>query len=320
MLLLLSFLFLLIFGITMACVGFGLSYFKTVQKNQIRAMLRKAQASPAEQKSQLLRITEEASFLNTFLRRYRFMRRLDILLEQSGQNSTSTKLISLCCLTFGIGLILGWKLRLFDTTLSAIPVGLLTGLLPFLNVLRKRSKAIAAFEEQLPDALDFLSRSMRAGHGFSVAMEMLATETPDPLGGAFRRVSSDVALGSSLGVAMTRLTNQVPIVDVRFFVSSVLLQQETGGNLGEILSKLAEIIRERFRLRGTVRAAAAHGKVTGMVLVLMPVAVTAFLLLTNPGYLGDMMKVPLGRLMVYGACGGQIIGYFVIKKITNIKV
>ena len=318
--LLLGFLFLLIFGVTMACVGFGLSYFKTVQKNQIRAMLRKAQASPAEQRSQLLLQAEEENLLNTFLRRYPFMDRLDLLLEQASHDWTSSKLISFCFAGCVVGFLAGWKFRLFGTAFSAFPLALLAGLLPFLNVLRKRKKAIAAFEEQLPDALDFLSRSMRAGHGFSVAMEMLGSESPDPLGGAFRRVSNDVALGSSLAVAMNRLNAQVPLVDVRFFVSSVLLQQETGGNLGEILSKLAEIIRERFRLRGTVRAAAAHGKVTGMVLILMPAAVTGFLLLTNPHYLTDMMAVPLGRLMVYGACAGQVIGYFVIKKITDIKV
>ncbi len=317
---LLAFLFVLLFGVTMACIGFGLSYFKTVQKNQIRAMLRKAEASPAEQRSQLLRQDESANFLNTFLRRYQFMDRLDLLREQAGHDWTSTKLLTLCLAAAAVGFFVGSKLRLFDSTWSAFPIAVLTGTLPFLLVLRKRSKAIAAFEEQLPDALDFLSRSMRAGHGFSVAMEMLANESPDPLGGAFRRVSNDVALGSSLNVAMKRLNNQVPLVDVRFFVSSVLLQQETGGNLGEILSKLAEIIRERFRLRGTIRAAAAHGKVTGMVLVLMPAAVTGFLLLTNPHYLTDMMLVPLGKLMVYGACGGQVVGYFVIKKITDIKV
>ncbi len=317
---LLAVLFVLIFGVTIACIGFGLSYFKTVQKNQIRAMLRKAEASPAEQRSQLLRQAEAVNFLNTFLRRYSFMARLDLLLEQAGQSWTSTKLLTLCFGGAALGLFAGSKLRLFDSTLSAFPLAALVGMIPFLSVIRKRSKTIAAFEEQLPDALDFLSRSMRAGHGFSVAMEMLANESPDPLGGAFRRVSNDVALGSSLGVAMNRLNTQVPLVDVRFFVSSVLLQQETGGNLGEILSKLAEIIRERFRLRGTVRAAAAHGKVTGMVLVLMPAAVTGFLLLTNPHYLTDMMNVPIGRLMVYGACGGQVIGYFVIKKITDIKV
>jgi tight adherence protein B len=107
---------------------------------------------------------------------------------------------------------------------------------------------------------------------------------------------------------------------VRFFVSSVLLQQETGGNLGEILSKLATIIRERFRLKGQVKAASAHGRITGLVLVLMPVAVTFFMMATSPDYLTEMANDKTGRIMIYGAVIGQIIGWFVIKKITNIKV
>jgi tight adherence protein B len=112
----------------------------------------------------------------------------------------------------------------------------------------------------------------------------------------------------------------VPTVDVRFFVSSVLLQQETGGNLGEILSKLALIIRERFRLKGQVKAASAHGRITGLVLVLMPVVVTVLMMISSPQYLADLAADKVGRLMIYGAAVGQVVGYLVIKKITNIKV
>jgi len=111
-----------------------------------------------------------------------------------------------------------------------------------------------------------------------------------------------------------------PLVDVRFFTSSVLLQQETGGNLGEILSKLSTIIRERFRLKGQVKAASAHGRITGLVLVLMPVAVACFMMVSSPDYLIEMSNDKTGRIMIYGAVIGQVIGYFVIKKITNIKI
>ena len=112
----------------------------------------------------------------------------------------------------------------------------------------------------------------------------------------------------------------MPLIDVRFFVSSVLLQQETGGNLGEILSKLAYVIRERFRVKGEVKAASAHGRITGLVLLLMPLAVTGLLMLISPQYLTQLWTDPGGRLMVYFAIAGQIVGYFVIKKIVNIKV
>lgn len=314
-------LFAAVFASLMLSVSLGLTYFRTKQKNQIRSMLRKAEASPAEQRNaHILRAVEQENILSNLLERFQFTERIDLFLEQASQDWTASKLISLTAGAFIAGLVVGLKLSLLHTFWSSLALALLLGSTPFLMVWRKRAKAISQFEEQLPDALDFLSRSMRAGHGFSVALEMLAADSPDPLGGAFRKVSNEIHLGSALDVALGRLVQQVPIIDVRFFVSSVVLQQETGGNLGEILSKLAEIIRERFRLRGTVKAAAAHGKVTGMVLVLMPVAVTIFLLLGNPAYLTGMMANPLGRYMVYGACAGQVVGYFVITKIVDIKV
>lgn len=312
--------FAVIFLTVMACVGIGLSFFRTKQKQQIRSMLRKAEESPAEQRSEFLRPAEREDNLSRFLRRFEFKERLDLILEQAGKNWSASKLIVVSAICCGAGLLVGLKVHLVSPALSAGAFALLGSLIPLLLVLRKRAKSIAAFEEQFPEALDFLSRSMRAGHGFSVALEMLGTDSPDPLGSAFRRVSNDLQLGSSLEVALSKLNILVPIVDVRFFVSSVLLQQETGGNLGEILSKLAFIIRERFRLRGQVKAASAHGRITGVVLVLMPLGVTGFMMMTSPEYIHELVIDDLGKKLVYGAVIGQIIGYFVIRKITNIKV
>ena len=268
---LLAVLFLILLAITLLCVGFGLAYFRSQQKNQIRAMLLKAEASPAEQRSSHMLLNADAdSMFHTLLSRYQLVDRLDLLLDQAGLDWTSAKLVNLCLATGIAGFAVGLKLRLLNVGWSALLLGILLSSLPLLFVLRKRSKSVSDFEGQLPDALDFLSRSMRAGHGFAVAMEMLAADAPDPLGRAFRKVANDIQLGSALDVALQKLVQQIPLIDVRFFVSAVVLQQETGGNLGEILSKLAEIIRDRFRLRGTVKAAAAHGKVTGMVLIFMP--------------------------------------------------
>lgn len=179
---------------------------------------------------------------------------------------------------------------------------------------------LSAFEAQFPEALDFLSRSMRAGHGFSIALEMLSADAPEPLGTAFRQISNDLQLGSSLDVAFSKLVRFVPLLDVRFFVSSVLLQQETGGNLGEILTKLAHVIRERFRIKGQVKAASAHGRITGLVLLLMPIGVAGFMMITTPQYLRELTTDSTGRILLYGAIGGQVVGYFVIRKIINIKV
>lgn len=316
----------IVFGITflivLSCIGLGTAFFKSRQKKQIRSMLEKAEETPAEQRStQLLRPAEVQDAISKLLSRFAFMERLKLILEQSGTNWKPSKLIAMSCIVCVLGALLGLKLRLLmNAEASAALFGLLGALAPLLVVLRKRAKMVAAFEEQFPEALDFLSRSMRAGHGFTVGLEMLGIDSPDPLGAAFRRVSNDLQLGAPLGTALGKLVSQVPLVDVRFFVSSVLLQQETGGNLGEILTKLAYVIRERFRLKGQVKAAAAHGKITGLVLLLMPVAVTAFIMLMTPDYLVNFWANEIGRMMIYGAIFGQIIGYFVIKKIVNIKV
>ena len=320
--LLLVFLFAFSFVTVLACVGFGLALLKSKQKQQIRSMLLKAEESPSEQRSsQLVREAEIQNILARVLARFRFMDRLELILEQAGKSWTGSKFLSVSCAALVVGYLLGLKFHfIFAPQLAGLFLGALGGSMPLIFLLRKRAKTIAAFEEQFPEALDFLARSMRAGHGFSIAMELLSTDSPDPLGGAFRRVSNDLQLGASLDAAFGKLLILVPLIDVRFFVSSVLLQQETGGNLGEILTKLAQIIRERFRLKGQVKAASAHGRVTGLVLVLMPAAVVAFMAVSSPQYLLGMAAEQMGRYMIYGAIGGQIIGYFVIQKIVNIKV
>ena len=313
--------FLVAFASILVVFGLAASYFKSRQKQQILSMLRNAEASPAEQRaSKLLKESDEPNAFSDLLRRFSFAARLDLIILQSGQNTTTSKLILFSLLLAVAGAIVGSRFSFLPFGLTALACALLGGAFPILRLLRKRTRNLADFEKQLPEALDFLSRSMRAGHGFSIAMELLAEDSPDPLGTAFRRISHDMQLGSALNVALGKLMVLVPLLDVRFFVSSVLLQQETGGNLSEILAKLALIIRERFRLKGQVKAVSAHGRITGLVLVLMPVAVAAIMMITSPQYLLDLAADKLGRMMIYGAIGGQIVGYFVIRKIINIKV
>jgi tight adherence protein B len=313
--------FLVSFGVILLCVKAAFSYFKSQQKQQILKMLRVSdEARTSGPEKQFLKPVHSDDSLAKFLSRFQFMERLNLIIAQAGQSIAASKLIALSCVTFVIASLLGAKLHFVSALFSGLILGLLGGAIPLLVILRKRRKAIEEFEGQFPEALDFISRSMRAGHGFSIALEMLAADSPDPLGAAFRQVSNDLQLGSALDVALGKLLIQVPTVDVRFFVSSVLLQQETGGNLGEILGKLALIIRERFRLKGTVKAVSAHGRITGMVLVLMPLAVTLIMLVTSPNYLAELSADAFGKKLIYGAIGGQIIGYFVIKKIINIKV
>jgi tight adherence protein B len=317
----LAVLFIAVFGTILLCVAVASSYFKKKQQNQIRSMLQKAEGGSGQRVTTTwLRPADVEDGLSRLLKKFQFTGRLNLMIEQSGQNLTSSKLLAISGVCFGVAFLLGLKVHLLSTPWSAWALGAAAASIPLLVVVRKRAKNLANFEKQFPEALDFLSRSMRAGHGFSIALEMLAADSPDPLGSAFRRISNDLQLGSTLDVALGRLLVLIPLVDVRFFVSSVLLQQETGGNLGEILSKLAFIIRERFRLKGQVKAASAHGRITGLVLVLMPVVVTLLMMISSPQYLADLAADKVGRLMIYGAAVGQVVGYLVIKKITNIKV
>ena len=203
---------------------------------------------------------------------------------------------------------------------TAIVLGVVCGLTPYLIVRHKRKKRLEKFEEQFPEGLDFLSRSMRAGHAFTISLEMLGDELADPLGQEFRTLFNEQNLGAPIDLALQNFNERVPLLDARFFTSSVLLQKQTGGNLSEILTRLAWVIRERFRLKGQVKAASAHGRLTATILTLLPVATMLGLLVVAPGYLQGMAQDSDGKWMIAGAVVAQILGNFFIKKIINIQV
>jgi tight adherence protein B len=149
---------------------------------------------------------------------------------------------------------------------------------------------------------------------------MVGDDLADPLGQEFRTLFNEQNLGASLEAALRNFTERVPLLDVRFFTSSVLLQKQTGGNLAEILTRLAYVIRERFRLKGQVKAASAHGRLTATILTLLPICTMGGMLVVAPGYLQGMAKDPDGKWLIAGAIVAQVLGNFFIKKIINIKV
>jgi tight adherence protein B len=204
--------------------------------------------------------------------------------------------------------------------LSALGCALGLGGAPVMYIYKKRSGRMAAFEAQFPEALDFVSRSVRAGHALSISLEMLANEAEAPLGPEFRRLTNELNLGTPFDVGLRGLAERVPLVDVRFFVSAVLLQRETGGNLTEILASLATLIRSRFRLKGQVKAMSSQGRITALVLTVLPILLGMAFMVISPDYLPGMARDPTGRYMILGAIVGQIIGYFIMKRIVNIKV
>jgi len=240
---------------------------------------------------------------------------------QAGLDWTPARLSSTMAILGLVGFALGFLVPgPAGGVIASMALAACFGAAPYLYVRRKRKKRLDTLEEQFPEALDFLARSMRAGHAFTISLEMLGEEAPDPLGQEFRALFNEQNLGAPLDIALRNFTDRVPLLDVRFFTSSVLLQKQTGGNLSEILQRLSYVIRERFRLRGQVKAASAHGRMTATILTVLPIATMAGMLIVAPGYLQGMAKDPDGKKLIFGAVVAQILGNICIKKIINIKV
>jgi tight adherence protein B len=204
--------------------------------------------------------------------------------------------------------------------LAALGAGAALGLVPLWYVRRKARLRIRSFEEQFPDCLEFVSRSMRAGHAFAEAIEMAHREFSEPLAGELRRAFEEQNLGQPLDIVLRKLSQRVPSMDVQFFVSAVLLQRRTGGNLAELLDKLAQLIRERFKLRARIRTVSAQGIMSGRILSAIPIGVGGMMFAANPKYARFFIDDPTGNQLLAAAIGLQVLGYLIIRKIVTIEV
>lgn len=259
-------------------------------------------------------------FALQLLQKLELQDRLQTMLEQAGLKWSVARLVHACLGCFLAAFGIAWLFLPPQMTSLAFLPALLGSGLPLLVVARKRGARIHRFEEQFPESLEFVARSMRAGHGFSVSLEMIHREFQEPLAGEFRRTFEEHNLGMPLELALEKLGQRVPLLDVHFFVSAVMLQKRTGGNLAEILDKLAYIIRERFKLRGRIRAISAHGRMTGMALTCIPIGVAVLMFWVNPDYVRFFFTEETGNYMMGGAVFLQIVGYLVIQKIVSIEI
>ena len=204
--------------------------------------------------------------------------------------------------------------------ITAVLFGLLGFALPAMFVAIRRTQRLRKFEKNFPEAIDLLSRAIRAGHAVTAGLEMMSKETAQPVAGEFRMVFEENNFGLPLRDALHNLTERVPLVDVRFFVTGLVVQKETGGNLVELLENLASVIRERFKIRGEVRTKTAQGRFTAAILIALP---PTFLLITraiNPEYTSVLFTDPLGRTLLGVGAFLQIVGSLIIWKIVNIEV
>ena len=230
---------------------------------------------------------------------------LDRLLEQSGMDWSVADLLGLS----GLGLVLG------------AAMGAWLGLPgPLLLVLRAKAKRLARLGAQLPDAMDLISRALRAGHAFPTAMKMVGDEMNDPVAAEFRTTFDEVNFGISMSDALMNLAARVPSTDLRYFVIAVIIQRETGGNLGELLDNISGIIRARMKLLGQVKVMSAEGRMSAWVLGMLPFGAAAVIWTTNPQYLGVLFTDPSGRRMITVCLVMMALGALVMRRIIRIRV
>jgi tight adherence protein B len=243
---------------------------------------------------------------------------LGALIKQSGVKTTPG---AVAMASFGTAVLLGFLVAMFTRPAWAPFAGAIFGLaLPTLILMKKRSLRLKKFEEQFPEALDLLSRAIKAGHAFQTAMGTVGDELPEPVGPEFRKTFEQQNFGLPLREALNAMTDRIPIIDVRFFVTAVLIQRETGGNLSEILDNLAHVVRERFKVLRQVRVHTAHGRFTGWVLLALPAALAIALSFINPDHMNLLFDERMGQQMLMGAVVLQAIGYVWIRQVIKIEV
>jgi len=260
-------------------------------------------------------LDESKHFMETFLPK---LANIKTLLAQADSSLTASKfaLVSLVMAVFGVAIVVLTNMPVFFAPVLAIAFGLL----PFLFMLFKRKRRFAAFGRQLPEALELVSRALRAGHSLASGMSLVAEEMGDPIGREFLACYEAQNFGVPLEEALEDMTERVPNVDLRFFVTAVILQRQTGGDLAEILDKIGRLIRERFRIWGQIQALTGEGRLSGIVLLALPPALFGAMWRLNPAYCRMLFEDPMGQQMLAVAVVMQILGAIVIKKIINIKV
>jgi tight adherence protein B len=270
----------------------------------------------AEAPDSLLKLADP-SWLAHNLKKIRRIAELQTLLEQAGVSWHLGTFLTVCLGSAGLGLTLGFIKLGFLGGLVGAGLGLL---LPYQVFRFKKKRRVKKFEKQLPEALDLLARGMRAGHAFASGLQLVAQEMDDPIGMEFFITAKEHSHGLDLNAALVHLCQRVDLRDLRFFTTAVIVQRETGGNLTEILEKIAALIRERFKLRNQILALTAEGRLSGWILVMLPPLVALSLFYMNPSYEMLLVTHPLGKMMALVALGAQAVGMLAIRKIVNIKV
>lgn len=279
--------------------------------------------SRPEQHDQAVDIRKEELFsavpwINRWMLKIELAPRLRSLIYQADLKWTAGSLLlmsAVCCLIPGYLLYLRTGAGIFS-----LLIGLLLGGAPFFYVVQKRKQRFNKFEQELPEALDLIVSALRAGHSLVSALGLVANESPKPIGGEFRICYDEQNYGLELRTALDNLVTRIPLQDLRIVVAAILIQKESGGNLAEVLDKVAYVTRERFRLRRQVRVHTAQGRLTGWILSFLPLVLGVGLYLISPDNMSLLWKRPVGLKLLYTAASMTVVGSLIIRKIVNMEV
>jgi len=290
------------------------------EAKRIERRLRAMSASGDGKGSSLLkqRMLAQTPAVDRMLLQIPRIHQLDRLLLQSGRQLTVAGLLGLTLLATVAGLVLAMLIGL--PIFAVIIIGVAAGGLPLFFVLSAKRKRMLLIEQQLPDALDLMARAMLAGHAFQSGLKMVGEEVPEPVAGEFRIVFDEINYGIPMQDALTNLATRVPSTDLRYFVISVLIQRETGGNLAELLGNISALIRARMKLLGAVRVLSAEGRLSAWILTILPFALAGVISLVNREFLSVLWTDPVGPKIVGGALVIMILGIFWMRRVINIRV
>ena len=255
---------------------------------------------------------------NKVLLQFSHASRIKKLISQADMKMKVSTFILLSLIIFAAGILI--SNMLLNIWVVNIVIGAFLAFLPLLVILYKRKRRFRRFEEVFPEALELLTRAVKAGHSFNTGMEMITEEMVEPIRGEFKITYDEQNFGLPLKQALFNMIDRIPLLDLKFFVTAILMQKETGGNLAEILTNLSHVIRERFKIMGEVRTFSAQGRLTGYILTCIPIAMGFILSIMNWDYMKSLFKEEIGHYMLAGAAFCQLVGYIIIRKIVNIKV
>lgn len=283
------------------------------------ALDRGTAAAPASQEPDIVKQVTFSTIpaFDRFLRHNRTAIHLQLMIEQCDLKWTVGRVIFSTLLLIGVGAALGnWWIM--PGPVGWLP-GLALGLFPYLYLVQKRARRLRRFTEQLPEAIDLMSRGLRAGQALPATIETIAQETDDPLRSVFRRAADEQSFGLPFREAMLNISRRVPVPDLQFLITAILVQKETGGNLAQILDKASHLIRERVRVAGQLRIRTAQGRLTGWILVGLPFVLFIGMNFLHPGYGKVLFEEPLGQKMVTIAGCLLVIGIFLVRRIVAVK-